>query len=114
MYEFIRRGSFEAHVGRLREGLRIRRDALLEALAEHFPDGTWTRPEGGFYVWLELPAGTDSRTFTGLPGTAGAVPGTSFAWTASAIRLSFASAPPDELRGRVQRLAEARAEGVAR
>ena len=114
VYEFIRRGSFEAHVGRLREGLRIRRDALLEALAEHFPDGTWTRPEGGFYVWLELPAGTDSRTFTGLPGTAGAVPGTSFAWTASAIRLSFASAPPDELRGRVQRLAEARAEAVAR
>jgi 2-aminoadipate transaminase len=110
VYEFIRRGSFEAHVGKLREGLRIRRDALLDALAEHFPDGTSSRPEGGFYVWLELPIGTDSRTFTGRPGTGGAVPGTSFAWTANAMRLSFASRPQDELAAGVKRLAEARNE----
>ena len=112
-YEFIRRGSFEAHVGRLRAGLKTRRDALLDALAAHFPDGTWSRPEGGFYVWLELPVGTDARTFVGRPGTGEAVPGTTFAWTANAVRLSFASAAPDELAARVERLAVARADLVA-
>ena len=110
VFEFIRRGSFEAHVGRLREGLRIRRDALLDALTEHFPDGTWSRPEGGFFLWLELPVGTDSRTFAGRAGTREAVPGTSFAWTANAIRLSFAYASPDEVAAGVERLADARAE----
>jgi 2-aminoadipate transaminase len=108
VYEFIRRGSFEAHVARLREGLKLRRDALLDALAEHFPDGLCSPPDGGFYAWLELPVGTDSRTFAGVE-QGWAVPGTSFSWTANALRLSFASASPDELAARVERVAAARA-----
>ncbi|MGH3741964.1 MAG: PLP-dependent aminotransferase family protein, partial [Micromonosporaceae bacterium] len=40
-----------------------RRDAALEALDDHMPEGaSWTRPGGGFFVWLKLPEGLDSKT----------------------------------------------------
>ncbi|MEX2421182.1 MAG: PLP-dependent aminotransferase family protein, partial [Actinomycetota bacterium] len=41
---------------------RSRRDAMLEAIGEHFPDGaTWTNPAGGFFVWVTLPDWFDTR-----------------------------------------------------
>jgi hypothetical protein len=112
VFEFIRRGSFEPHLARLRQGLRERRDALLDAVAEHFPDGTWSRPEGGFFVWLELPLGTDWRGIVERSGVETAVPGTAFSWTANAVRLSFAAAGPDELAAGVARLAAARGDAL--
>ena len=40
----------------LRDIYRRRRDAMLDALAEHFPrEATWTRPQGGLFVWATLP-----------------------------------------------------------
>ncbi|MGE0606227.1 MAG: PLP-dependent aminotransferase family protein [Pirellulales bacterium] len=48
----------EDHISRLREQYRIKRDAMLIALHEHLaqmPGATWTRPDGGLYVWLTLP-----------------------------------------------------------
>ena len=113
VFEFIRRGSFEAHVGRLREGLRLRRDAMVDALARHFPDGTWSRPDGGFYLWLELPVGTDSRVFVAASRLTTAVAGTSFASTANGLRLSFAAGSPEEVAAGVERLAIARADSSA-
>jgi 2-aminoadipate transaminase len=104
VHEFIRRGSFEPHLSRLREGLRERRDALASALAEQFEDGEWAVPQGGFHLWLQLPVGTDSRAFAG--SVSFAEPGTSFASTANNVRLSFAAASADELAGGVARLAE--------
>ena len=50
-------GLMEAHVEGLRGVYRQRRDAMLEALETYMPPGTgWTRPGGGFFVWLRLPA----------------------------------------------------------
>jgi 2-aminoadipate transaminase len=49
-------GLLDAHVAGLRDVYRRRRDAMLEALAAHMPaEATWTRPGGGFFVWLRLP-----------------------------------------------------------
>jgi 2-aminoadipate transaminase len=49
-------GQFERHIEYLRHVYRERRDAMLTALADHMPDGvTWTRPGGGFFIWLSLP-----------------------------------------------------------
>lgn len=112
-YEFIRRGSFEPHLTRLRDSLKLRRDALLDALAQHFPDSACSRPQGGFFVWLELPAGTDSRVFLERAQLNSAVPGTAFASTANALRLSYAAGSPEELAAGVERLAAARAEQAA-
>lgn len=51
---------FDAHVARLRATYMARRDHLLAALAREMPAGVeWTRPEGGMFVWVTLPAGMD-------------------------------------------------------
>jgi hypothetical protein len=52
--------GLEGHAARARALYRRRRDAMLDALQVHMPPGvSWTRPEGGLYVWLTLPAGLD-------------------------------------------------------
>ena len=49
-------GQFERHIEHLRHVYRERRDAMLAALSDHMPDGlTWTRPGGGFFIWMSLP-----------------------------------------------------------
>ena len=52
--------GFDSHVARARGLYRARRDAMLAALDRHMPKGvTWTRPEGGMFVWVTLPEGMD-------------------------------------------------------
>ena len=58
--EYIKSGNLESHVQEQNETLRVKRDAMLAALGENFGDtATWTRPDGGLYIWLTLPEGTD-------------------------------------------------------
>src|SRR5438034_822170 len=57
VHEFLRRGNFEPNLARVTELLRGRRDAMLEALERQMPDdATWSRPEGGYFVWLDIPS----------------------------------------------------------
>ncbi len=56
--EALRSGRYQHHVETVRTGYRIKRDAFLAALEEHFagiPGVTWVRPQGGLYVWMTLP-----------------------------------------------------------
>lgn len=109
VYEFLRRGNFEPNLERVRGLLRVRRDAMLEALEEHMPDGaTWSRPQGGYFVWLDLPhaAPTPARaeeagvTFIrGQDFFAGGRGGE------SSLRLAFSFVSPDEIAEGVSRLA---------
>jgi len=94
-----------------REVYRERRDALLSALTDMMPAGTrWTRPEGGFYVWLTLPEGLHSKEM--LPRAIAArvayVPGTGFYADGSGgshLRLSYCFPPPERIHEGVRRLA---------
>jgi DNA-binding transcriptional MocR family regulator len=53
---YCQQGLLEPHIEQLRQVYRERRDATLGALSAHMPDGVdWTRPGGGFFVWLSLP-----------------------------------------------------------
>jgi len=53
---YCSQGLLEPHIEHLRRVYRERRDVLLDALTEHMPPGVrWTRPGGGFFVWLALP-----------------------------------------------------------
>lgn len=57
----VARATFDSHVATLRATYLARRDAMLAALAREMPEGvTWTRPEGGMFVWLTLPAQMDA------------------------------------------------------
>jgi 2-aminoadipate transaminase len=59
--EFVAQGRFEPNLEHVRSELRARRDAMLDALAAHAPDGSsWSRPEGGYFVWFEHPAASST------------------------------------------------------
>jgi len=104
VYEFLRRGNFESNLERVRDLLRVRRDAMLEALEEELPSATWSRPQGGYFVWVELAHELDDA-----PGVA-FVPGTDFGGEPHTLRLAFSYVSPDEIREGVRRLSAALAE----
>jgi 2-aminoadipate transaminase len=95
-----------------REMYRDRRDAMLSALTAYMPEGvSWTRPGGGFFVWVTLPAALDAKAM--LPRAIGArvayVPGTGFYADGGGranMRLSFCYPTPDRIREGVAKLAE--------
>jgi 2-aminoadipate transaminase len=88
-----------------------RRDTMLETLEASMPDGCrWTRPAGGFYVWLRLPDGLDSKAMLprAISGRVAYVPGTGFYADGSggdSLRLSFCYPEPARIREGVRRLA---------
>jgi 2-aminoadipate transaminase len=94
-----------------RELYQDRRDAMLTALDDFMPAGIrWTRPGGGFYVWLTLPESLDSKAM--MPRAINArvayVPGTGFFADGSGaqnMRLSYCFPPPERIREGVRRLA---------
>jgi 2-aminoadipate transaminase len=55
--QYCRSGHWEPHIRRLRAIYAMRRDLMVAALERYMPaETTWTRPEGGFFVWLTLPS----------------------------------------------------------
>jgi len=57
---FMRSGGLARHIAALRTAYRLRRDAMYRALEREMPEGvTWTRTEGGFFLWVTLPRRTD-------------------------------------------------------
>jgi 2-aminoadipate transaminase len=108
VYEFIRRGNFESNLARVRDLLSARRDAMLEALnaALGGTGATWSRPEGGYFVWLEVP-GVDAAELLGRAADAGVrfVPGADFGGAPSTVRLAYSFVSPEEIREGVPRLA---------
>ena len=59
--EFAKDGRFAKHVAQLNEIYRRKRDRVLASLERYLPDGVhWTMPQGGFFVWLEMPEGFDT------------------------------------------------------
>jgi len=106
-YEFIARGALEPHLERVRYTLRTRRDVMLAALEEHLPEATWSRPEGGYFVWLQLPGLVDARAAVARADGVSAVAGTEFGATSSFLRLSFASLDAAGIPEGIARLARA-------
>lgn len=110
---FIENGAYGKHLVRLRRVLRVRRDAVLDALDEFMPQGTrWTRPEGGYQVWVELPDGTDTSELLPDAVAAGVLfaPGAQFHHDrrpSRHLRLSFATPNEAELRQGVEALGDA-------
>lgn len=94
-----------------REVYRERRDALLDAMEQHFPTtSSWTKPDGGFYSWVTLPPGLHSKTMQprALAARVAYVPGTGFYADGSGgefLRLSYCFPTPDRIREGVRRLA---------
>jgi DNA-binding transcriptional MocR family regulator len=113
VYEFVRRGNFEPNLERVRGLLSARRDAMLTALEQTFPEGArWSRPEGGYFLWLDLPEGVRTAELQPRAEEAGVVfvPGSDFfpaGSTAgeSSLRLAYSFVSPDEIGEGIARLA---------
>jgi 2-aminoadipate transaminase len=109
-YEVARDGFLEEHVPLIRQTYRERRDAMLAALEEYFPDNvTWTHPEGGMFLWIRLPEGIDAGALLqeALEYRIAFVPGTAFhpnGGGENTMRLSFSAANPQQIEEGVHRL----------
>lgn len=121
-YEVARDGFIEQHVQLIRKIYRERRDVMLQALTEFFPpEVTWTHPQGGLFLWVTLPQGSDMPAIfsSALEQNVAFVPGQSFfAPSTDAIannghradrhmRLNFSNAAPEQIREGIRRLAAA-------
>lgn len=91
---------------------RTRRDAMLAALEEFFPpEATWTHPEGGFFVWVTMPAYFDTSSMLGEALEAGVtyVPGDSFfpdgETGKNSMRINFSYESPENITEAIKRLA---------
>ncbi len=112
---FLAGGHMVAHLARLREAYRLRRDAMLEALSAAFGSlqgARWTRPDGGFFVWVELPGSIDTEALFALALAEGVafIPGSAFlerGGPRNAMRLCFANANPAEIAEGIGRLRRA-------
>jgi len=109
--EFLVSGDYDRHLQRMRKVLRARCEALLEALEQEMPEGTrWTHPEGGYQVWVTLPAALDTSELLADAVAANVLfaPGSQFHHDGRAsrcLRLTFAMADEAALRCGVVRLA---------
>jgi DNA-binding transcriptional MocR family regulator len=107
VHEFISRGRFEPNLERVNGLLKLRRDAMLAALAKHLSGTTWSHPGGGYFVWLELPEGTVASEVVKRAAGVTAVLGTDFGGAPNTLRLAYSYVSPDEIDEGVSRLAVA-------
>lgn len=107
----VAESCFGSHVATLRQAYGGRRDAMLTALAEFMPESvSWTRPEGGMFVWLTLPEQIDAAALLGraleqeniafVPGQAFFADGNG----CNTLRLSFSVLEEADIRTGIARL----------
>ncbi|WP_184615896.1 aminotransferase-like domain-containing protein [Sphaerisporangium krabiense] len=109
--QYLATQPWREQIKTFRELYRERRDTMLTALEALMPSGcSWTRPAGGFFVWMTLPEGLDSKAI--LPRAVAErvafVPGTGFYADGSGarnMRLSYCYPEPHRIREGVRRLA---------
>jgi 2-aminoadipate transaminase len=107
--EYLNTADWRGQINTFRGIYHERRDAMLDALAEHLPQLSWTVPNGGFYIWATLPDHLDSKAM--LPRAVRELvaytPGTAFYADGNGrnnMRLSFCYPTPDFIREGIRRL----------
>ena len=110
--EYLASQPWREQIKVFRELYTERRDAMLDTLGAVMPEGCqWTRPGGGFYVWLRLPPGLNSKSMLprAISSRVAYVPGTGFyadGGGAEYLRLSYCFPEPARIREGIRRLAE--------
>ena len=109
--EYFAHSDWRGQIDTFRRVYRERKTALIDALAESLPDLSWTDPSGGFYVWLTLPSGLDSKAMLprAIKELVAYTPGTAFYANGDGrhnIRLSFCYPTPEMIKLGVRRLAK--------
>jgi 2-aminoadipate transaminase len=107
---YLQAHDWKGQIKQFQEMYRERRDAMIDALDDMMPaTARWNVPDGGFYVWVTLPEGLDSKAMLPRAVTARVayVPGTAFyadGFGSRSMRLSFCYPTPERIREGVRRL----------
>ena len=108
--DYLDQADWRGQIDVVRDLYRERRDAMIDALEHYLPDLSWTVPNGGFYVWLTLGDGLDSKDMLprAVKELVAYTPGTAVFADGSGrghLRLAFCYPPPAEVREGIRRLA---------
>ena len=110
VHEVVKDGFLTGHIPTIRKLYAAQCQAMLDALQEFFPAGaTWTRPQGGMFIWVTLPAHINSTKLleAAVAQNVAFVPGAPFYANTPAsntLRLSFVTVPPEQIRVGVEKL----------
>lgn len=116
--EYMRHHDIDAHIARIVEVYKRRRDLALKCIAEYFPSCIrFTRPEGGLFIWVELPENISARTLLAkcLEKGVAFVPGGSFFPNGNrenTMRLNFSNMPDDKIEIGLRKIGETLAEMI--
>ena len=119
VHAYFEHHDWREYVGALTELYRVRRDTMLDALAEHFPpQAEWTRPGGGLFIWATLPEFIDTSDLLAraLRDNVAFVPGEGAFLDGrgrSSMRLNFSGTDEDGIREGIRRIGEVIKEQVA-
>lgn len=110
--EYFASSRWTDYVDAQKQLYRRRRDVMLDALAEHLPaEATWTRPQGGLFIWATLPDGLDTtdllaraltRNVAFVPGRGAFLDGRG----GTSMRLNFSGVGDDDIREGIRRIGE--------
>jgi|SRR5215218_462804 len=111
VYEFCVSGAIDGAIETVKAALSERVATLDAALKEHLPEARYQLPEGGYFMWVELPEGTDVSALFAAAGERGVqfVKGTDFLLEGgeNTLRLAYSGVTNDRIEEGVKRLAEA-------
>jgi 2-aminoadipate transaminase len=104
IYHYVTTNSLNSHIEHIVEVYRVQRDTMLEEMDRHFPASCkWSKPEGGMFIWVELPEGSDATQI--LPKAVAEkvafVPGGPFyadKGKTNTMRLNFSNSSPEQIR----------------
>jgi 2-aminoadipate transaminase len=117
VFEFCRSGALERSIETVKAALRERAHTLCDALRRELPDARFVEPEGGYFLWVDLPRGTDVAGLFAAAAERGVqfVKGADFVLegAGSSLRLAYSGVTPAEIEEGVGRLAEAYGEMAA-
>jgi 2-aminoadipate transaminase len=110
--EFCTSGAILESIDTVKKALRERRDALVEALRNHIgDDAKFVVPEGGYFLWVDLPDDVDTEKLLAAAGDRGVtfVKGGDFMLEGgrNSLRLAFSAVTPEQIDEGIKRLADA-------
>jgi 2-aminoadipate transaminase len=109
--EFCHSGAIERSIATVKKALLERRDATRAAIERHLPEARFVTPEGGYFLWVDLPEGSDVALLEAGARERGVifVKGTDFLLEGgeNSLRLAYSAVPPDQIEEGIARVADA-------
>jgi DNA-binding transcriptional MocR family regulator len=109
--EYLNRFDIDANIQAIRDLYKQRREVMLECMDEMMPEGVrYTRPQGGMFLWLELPEGAEARVVLErcLKEKVAFVPGSSFfpnGGHENTLRVNYSVSNPEKIRIGMEKMA---------